>query len=428
MYEANFKFMIEFFHIRFTKITILFFLLLGLLLAPNTILNSWEIHESQSWPSEPASVPEWIKNTAGWWADDKITETDFIRAIAYLIDNNIILITNIQDIKSIHSTTDNVDFIIPTWIKNTAGWWANGDIPDSAFVSGLKWLIENGIMHISAEAFLAGLPIDDVIISHIVVGDKHEYFFLMSSLFEVYAHPNLYVIEDGIKKWASPVLGLNPYKMEQYNEIALWHDDSQKAAVIFPIFTSTAYESGGFYDYYRGTCDHCTTTKIKQAPLLYTSSGNAVQALTLLGYDLYNDIDIDRNPDILKEYDKIIMLHNEYVTQTIFDAVTSHPKVIYLYPNALYAEIEVDYNDNTITLIRGHDYPPDDPVSNGFDWEFDNTHPYEYDNDCFTMELYSIQDPRSNGAIHWMTNCYPDVVFSTDERISFPLLKAIKEL
>ena len=38
---------------------------------------------------------------------------------------------------------------IPDWIKNNAGWWASGEIPDSAFVSGLQWLISNGIMTVS---------------------------------------------------------------------------------------------------------------------------------------------------------------------------------------------------------------------------------------------------------------------------------------
>ena len=38
---------------------------------------------------------------------------------------------------------------IPEWIKNNAGWWASGEIPDSAFVSGLQWLISNGIMTVS---------------------------------------------------------------------------------------------------------------------------------------------------------------------------------------------------------------------------------------------------------------------------------------
>jgi len=38
---------------------------------------------------------------------------------------------------------------IPSWIKNNAGWWADGMIPDDAFVSGLQWLISIGIMKIS---------------------------------------------------------------------------------------------------------------------------------------------------------------------------------------------------------------------------------------------------------------------------------------
>ena len=38
---------------------------------------------------------------------------------------------------------------IPDWIKNNAGWWADGLIDDNAFVSGLQWLISNGIMKIS---------------------------------------------------------------------------------------------------------------------------------------------------------------------------------------------------------------------------------------------------------------------------------------
>ena len=38
-------------------------------------------------------IPSWIKNTAQWWATDAITEIEFLRAIEYLIDNKIIQIT-----------------------------------------------------------------------------------------------------------------------------------------------------------------------------------------------------------------------------------------------------------------------------------------------------------------------------------------------
>ena len=64
---------------------------------------------------------------------------------------------------------------------------------------------------------------------------------------------------------------------------------------------------------------------------------------------------------------------------------------------------------------------PEDPVSNGFDWEFDNTHPYEYDSVCASMDFYKI----TNG---WMTNCYPENVFLRDTQQLVDILKAIKDL
>lgn len=39
---------------------------------------------------------------------------------------------------------------IPSWIKNNAGWWADGQIDDSSFVQGIQWLIKEGIMKISS--------------------------------------------------------------------------------------------------------------------------------------------------------------------------------------------------------------------------------------------------------------------------------------
>ena len=51
-------------------------------------------------------IPSWIKNTAQWWATDAITEAEFLRAIEYLIDNKIILIsaTPAEDIPDITAT------------------------------------------------------------------------------------------------------------------------------------------------------------------------------------------------------------------------------------------------------------------------------------------------------------------------------------
>ncbi|MFB5608131.1 MAG: peptidase, partial [Candidatus Nitrosomaritimum yanchengensis] len=39
---------------------------------------------------------------------------------------------------------------IPDWIKNNAGWWADGSIDDNSFVQGIQWLIKEGIMTIES--------------------------------------------------------------------------------------------------------------------------------------------------------------------------------------------------------------------------------------------------------------------------------------
>ncbi len=55
-----------------------------------------------------------------------------------------------QKIMKIPSTTGSSagTNVIPSWIKTTAGFWAKGQISDQDFVSGLQYLITNGILKI----------------------------------------------------------------------------------------------------------------------------------------------------------------------------------------------------------------------------------------------------------------------------------------
>ena len=43
--------------------------------------------------AEENRVPEWVKNTAAWWATDQISETEFLNAIEFLANKGIIKIT-----------------------------------------------------------------------------------------------------------------------------------------------------------------------------------------------------------------------------------------------------------------------------------------------------------------------------------------------
>ena len=38
---------------------------------------------------------------------------------------------------------------VPTWIKNNAGWWAEGQIDDNSFVQGIEYLVKVGIIKVT---------------------------------------------------------------------------------------------------------------------------------------------------------------------------------------------------------------------------------------------------------------------------------------
>ena len=452
--------------------------------------------------AQEVSIPAWIKNNAGWWANDQIPDSTFVDGIEFLIEKEIIVIPDMPK-----ASSEKVESI-PAWIKNNAGWWANGQIDDKTFVKGIEHLVkvgiiiiermdeteqvlfystmdENGIKITYAEKMEEQNGSEFVIIDYELenqTGDKIQFVLTKSSEYlvtideegqkyllihglmknesgniitvslHVFENENsrqiIYIeyIDDNIfRKLTEPkhfwsdkgTVGITKFKFllkddltETYEKIGVY-DTTNKPLVIIPTFTASAYSEPGFYTFYRGECDtelhgmlfrdeNCLTVEIlSKDNLEYSSSNNAVQILELLGYESITDMELHTNPSILNEYDKIIVLHNEYVSKIMFDAITSHNNVIFLYPNALYAEVQVDMINNTITLIRGHNYP-DLTIRNGFDWENDNTHPFEYDTECKNWEFYST-DGMPNGH---MLNCFPENKIWQDQL----LLKTLKDL
>ena len=53
-----------------------------------------------------SEVPDWVKNTAKWYGEGKITEADFLNAIKYLLQQKIIVISD-------DGTTTKPNIIIP---------------------------------------------------------------------------------------------------------------------------------------------------------------------------------------------------------------------------------------------------------------------------------------------------------------------------
>jgi len=88
-----------------------------------------------------AEVPSWVKSNAGWWADGTISETEFLTGIEFLVKDGIIAVppTSVSS-----QTSDGV----PTWVKSNAGWWADGAISDEEFVNGIQHLMMTGLISV----------------------------------------------------------------------------------------------------------------------------------------------------------------------------------------------------------------------------------------------------------------------------------------
>jgi len=105
------------------------------------LLISFGIYQNVS----AEEVPGWIKNNAGWWADGTIDDTAFLQGIQFLIKEGIMTIPPTETVSSSESQE------VPSWIKNNAGWWADGTIDDTAFLQGIQFLIKEGIVSIERE-------------------------------------------------------------------------------------------------------------------------------------------------------------------------------------------------------------------------------------------------------------------------------------
>jgi hypothetical protein len=182
------------------------------------------------------------------------------------------------------------------------------------------------------------------------------------------------------------------------------HHPHRLIAVIRPTFTFAAYQPHGFYDYYRGNCKaRCLTVPLnpreRTGTMEYAGSNNALKKIESLGIsDVLTDEQVAKNPSILTNYSKIIVLHNEYVSQAEFDAITRHPNVLYLYPNALYALISYNPTAGTITLERGHGYGG---INEAFGWKPSMSTKDEYNTSCKNWQL----EKAVNGVV---LNCYPE--------------------
>ena len=88
-------------------------------------------------------IPNWIKTHAGWWASGQINDSAYLLGIQYLIKEGIMVIPSTERSESSGSQE------VPDWVKNGAGWWATDQIDDITYISGIQYLVSIGIIEAS---------------------------------------------------------------------------------------------------------------------------------------------------------------------------------------------------------------------------------------------------------------------------------------
>src|SRR3989337_4301850 len=148
------------------KLLVLTFVSIGLF---SSLIENISAHEE--------ILPSWLKTTAVWWGEDKISDKDFVSALQYLVGNNLIVIPEPEISKPlcgpglvldestdecvIHDeldtngifvdTIDEQQKIVVSWIKVTTLWWGQNKISDQDFINALQYLVENNVLTLESE-------------------------------------------------------------------------------------------------------------------------------------------------------------------------------------------------------------------------------------------------------------------------------------
>ena len=135
------------------------------------------------------SVPDWVKNTALWYGEGIVSESEFINMIKFLIENDVIIIeTESEEISEIM----NAEIIIPN---------GNYDVSGTSFYSPLNleintgttvtWANEDTVPHTIQSQDASGKVIALFNSAPLDTGDRFEFTFEESGVYNYFCsfHP-----------------------------------------------------------------------------------------------------------------------------------------------------------------------------------------------------------------------------------------------
>ena len=244
-------------------------------------------------------IPLWIKNNAGWWADDKINDFTFAQGIGFLIKNKIIQIHDLPTTSDGEIVIER-DIIIPSWIKNNAGWWTDDKISDSDFLYGIKYLVENNIIKFQSDLdFEESQNIEQYILDWDTIVNDSKYVYdgsvrLQSKFFDYVNYTVRYDTErNSIADYSDPTLlraGVWLYQITGHEKFL------QNAATVADVIEK-----------------------------LYLTDSGIVMNVHPISNTVYVD-EAHTNQEILGQVAKLALVDSNYtqLTKTLADAVIEH--------------------------------------------------------------------------------------------------------
>jgi len=120
-------------------------ILLGIAIGTSFLLGTIAFQTTSDVSAQEGSIPSWIKLNAGFWANDQITDADFLNGIQYLIGKEIIQVPYGIPTAKGESLDINGILVVPSDSKTTIATQATKsrtvlDCPNGEVVTGIELL------------------------------------------------------------------------------------------------------------------------------------------------------------------------------------------------------------------------------------------------------------------------------------------------
>jgi hypothetical protein len=106
-------------------------------------------------PVSASTIPEWVKGVAGWWAEDRISDQEFLNGIEFLIDSGAIKPKIVQEqearIKQLEARLAELEkppirVDANKELREATQLWTSGSLSDQAYYNRIQDLVNRGLV------------------------------------------------------------------------------------------------------------------------------------------------------------------------------------------------------------------------------------------------------------------------------------------